>query len=79
MFEAKKDCFAYDGTGRKGKCAALKALYCKREGICPFYRTWQQLDEVLQRLYGRSEINGRAVQACNGERTDKDTKGADEE
>lgn len=81
MFEAKKDCFAYDSTGRKAKCSALRQLYCKHNGKCHFYKTRRQLDEELQRLHGngRSEINGRAVQACNGERADKDTKGADME
>lgn len=79
MFEAKKDCFAYDSTGCKAKCSALRQLYCKRDGKCHFYKTRRQLDEELQRLYGRSDVNGCALQTCDSKRADKDTKGADTE
>lgn len=35
--EIKKDCFAYKDTNGRGKCAALKELYCEKEH-CAFYK-----------------------------------------
>lgn len=36
MAEVKTDCFAYEPKGR-GKCRALRWLYCKEEE-CKFYK-----------------------------------------
>lgn len=37
-FEPKMDCFAF----KERHCAALDRLYCKLDGRCPFYKTYEQ-------------------------------------
>ena len=39
--EANKDCFAY--VEKDNSCECLEHLYCKKEKVCKFYKTIEQL------------------------------------
>jgi hypothetical protein len=49
----KTDCFAC----KDGHCAALVKTHCRTEETRAFYKSQEQLDDELLRLYGRAIQN----------------------
>lgn len=51
-YEAKKDCFAYNGPMHSPPCEALGQLFCLKEAHCPFYKTGTQEVRELRKYNG---------------------------
>ena len=59
-YQPKEDCFAYTSgicvSSTHGGCAALKEMYCAKEGKCRFYKTKEQHIEDQRRAKRRLAI-----------------------